>query len=118
MDYREDSIYYSDEELFWSESEDEVDSRPVCMGCSCQQKACENLMPSFGYVQWDSGLWDVQDYIELSARLLSIGVKLEYQCARCINCQECIPAKKMFLNSVEYQVISFVLSDLNKVGRK
>ena len=106
MAYRDGSIFNSDEELFWSEPEDEVDdSRPVCMGCLCRQKTCENRLPSFGYVQWNS-LWDVQDYIELSARLQTIGVKLQYQCLSCLNCEECIPTQKIFLKSLEYQVIT------------
>ena len=46
MDFEEDSIYYSDEDSsdeFWSDSDD--DRRPVCIGCNCEQKTCENSMP-------------------------------------------------------------------------
>ena len=107
MNDREDSIYYSDdedsfEEFFWSESEEE-DSLPVCMGCQCKEKTCQNVMPSTGSVQWGS-LWDVQDYIELSARLLTIGVKLQYQCLRCLECNGCLTDNKIYLKSLEYKV--------------
>ena len=98
MDYTEDSIYYSDEDSF-----DDDDSTPVCVGCQCQQKICENLMPSTGSVLWGSTEWDVQDYIDLHLQLLTIGVRLYYQCSRCLSCEDCIPANRMFCRSVEYE---------------
>ena len=95
MDFHEDSIYFSDEEssceLYWSESDEENDDiRPKCIGCHCQLKVCESLMPLTGSVLWGSMEWDVKDYIDLNLRLLSIGVKLYYQCARCLRCGDCM----------------------------
>ena len=92
MDTQEDYIYYSDdEEMYWSESDCEYNyGRPICMGCQCQHKSCENQMPQIGSVLVGSTEWDVQDYIDLNIRLLKIGVRLDYQCLRCQQCQDCI----------------------------
>ena len=98
MDYTEDSIYYSDEESF-----DDDDSTPVCVGCQCQQKICKNLMPSTGTVLWGSTEWDVQDYFYVNARLLTIGVRLNYQCSRCLRCQDCMQANRILHGSVKYE---------------
>ena len=98
MDYTEDSIYYSDEESIGDD-----DNTPVCVGCQCEQKTCENLMPTTGTVLWGSTEWEVQDYIHLNARLLTIGVRLHFQCLRCIQCELCVPGTKIFYRSVEYE---------------
>ena len=99
MDYNEDSIYYSEDDSF-----DDDDNTPVCVGCQCQHKSCENIMPSEGSVLWGSTEWVVQDYIDLNARLLTIGVRLYYQCSRCLQCEDCIPTKKrIFCRSLEYE---------------
>ena len=98
MDYNEDSIYYSDED-----SIDDDNGTPVCVGCQCHQKTCENLMPSTGTVLWGSNEYDVQDYFDLNVRLLSIGVRLKYQCSRCVRCENCFQTNKTFSRSVEYE---------------
>ena len=98
MDYNEDSIYYSDED-----SIDDDNGTPVCVGCQCHQKTCENLMPSTGTVLWGSTQWDVQDYFDLNDRLLTIGVRLNYQCSRCLRCEDCFQATRIFHGSVEYE---------------
>ena len=109
MDFEEDSIYYSDddssEELyFWSESDDEdVDSRPVCVGCKCKQKTCENMMSLIGSVMWNSTLWDVQDYIQLNSKLKTIGVQLSYNCLRCQMCEDCMPPRTILSKLLEYE---------------
>ena len=100
MEYREDLVYCSDEdlseELFWSESDDEdYDTRPVCIGCKCKENTCEHLMPLNGTVLWGSTEWDIQDYINLNDRLLEIGVRLYYQCLRCLECEDCIPSSQV-----------------------
>ena len=108
MDFNEDTIYYSDDdssdELFWSDLDSEDgDCRPVCIGCQCKPKTCESLMPLIGSVEWKSTMWDVKDYIELNARLLTIGVKLYYQCYKCQFCEYCIPAKRSSPMSLEHE---------------
>ena len=108
MDFNEDTIYYSDDdssdELFWSDLDGEDgDCRPLCIGCRCEQKTCESLMPLIGSVVFNSTLWDVKDYIELNARLLTIGVKLYYQCYKCQVCEDCIPAIRTFPKSLEHE---------------
>ena len=97
MDCRDDSAVYADkdlsEELFWSESDDEdYNSTPVCIGCNCQEWTCEHLMPLNGTVLWGSTEWDVKDYIDLNVRLLTIGVRLYYQCSRCLGC-DCLTSQ-------------------------
>ena len=109
MEFREDSIYYSDEDssdelYFWSESDDEDDdSRPVCVGCQCKEKTCENLMPLVGSVMWNNSLWDAQDYIELNSRLQTIGVKLFYNCLKCQTCEDCTLPRTVFPKSLKYE---------------
>ena len=101
MDCSEDSYYYQDlsEELFWSESDDEdYDSRRVCVGCHCQERTCEHLMPLKGTVLWGSEEFDVQDYVDLNERLLTIGVKLYYQCSRCLKC-DCVNSSQVYSNT-------------------
>ena len=102
-------MYYSDDEdssdelYFWSESDDEDDdSRPVCVGCQCKQKTCENLMPLIGSVMWNNCVWDVRDYIELNGRLQTIDVQLFYNCLRCQMCEDCMLPKTIFPKSLEY----------------
>ena len=110
MDFSEDLIYQSDEDsselYFWSESDDDDDdddNRPVCVGCQCKQKTCENRMPLIGSVLWDSTLWDVQDYIELNERLLRIGVHLYYHCLRCRMCEDCRRPSTVCHKSLEFE---------------